>query len=109
MISLVPSCDKCRRTFESESGGSGTQIHNGSKIRSTIKGVRDRLKMDGWTRDRLGYDYCPECTEKKKRTCRGHRNGNTGPPCCKKAGKYNGYGSDGPTIFTCPKSCSCHD
>lgn len=28
--------------------------------------------------------------------------------CCERAGEYSGYGS-GPTIFTCPKSCGCHD
>ncbi len=31
-----------------------------------------------------------------------------GPPCCPRAGEYNGFGS-GPIIFTCPKHCSCHD
>lgn len=29
--------------------------------------------------------------------------------CCDKAGQYNGYGSDGPTLFECPNDCSCHD
>lgn len=33
----------------------------------------------------------------------------TGPKCCDRAGEYNGFGSDGPTLFTCPKHCSCHD
>lgn len=28
--------------------------------------------------------------------------------CCDRAGEYNGYGS-GPTKFTCPKHCCCHD
>lgn len=41
--------------------------------------------------------------------CCGHGPHATGPPCCENAGQYNGYGSDGPTVFTCPKSCSCHD
>ena len=31
------------------------------------------------------------------------------PLCCARAGEYNGYGSDGPTTFTCPAGCSCHD
>lgn len=30
-------------------------------------------------------------------------------PCCDKRDQYNGYGSDAPTSFTCPKSCPCHD
>ena len=34
---------------------------------------------------------------------------NTACPCCARAGEYNGYGSDGPTTFTCPAHCSCHD
>lgn len=29
-------------------------------------------------------------------------------PCCERRGEYNGFGS-GPTIFTCPNHCSCHD
>lgn len=29
--------------------------------------------------------------------------------CCERANKYNGYGSDAPRDFVCPKSCSCHD
>lgn len=28
--------------------------------------------------------------------------------CCDRADEYNGFGS-GPTIFTCPKGCGCHD
>jgi len=30
------------------------------------------------------------------------------PACCSRAGEYNGFAS-GPTSFTCPASCSCHD
>jgi len=40
--------------------------------------------------------------------CSGHGPRRTGPPCCDRAGEYNGYAS-GPLIFTCPKRCSCHD
>jgi hypothetical protein len=29
--------------------------------------------------------------------------------CCPRANEYNGYGSDGPRLFTCPKGCPCHD
>lgn len=29
-------------------------------------------------------------------------------PCCSRRGEYNGFGS-GPELFTCPKSCACHD
>lgn len=29
--------------------------------------------------------------------------------CCNRAGEYNGFGGDGPLLFTCPKHCSCHD
>lgn len=29
-------------------------------------------------------------------------------PCCERRDEYNGYQS-GPTIFTCPKRCGCHD
>ena len=30
-------------------------------------------------------------------------------PCCDRRNEYNGFGSDGPLKFTCPKHCSCHD
>jgi len=30
-------------------------------------------------------------------------------PCCRRAGEYNGFGSDGPLAFNCPKDCPCHD
>lgn len=32
-----------------------------------------------------------------------------GTKCCPNAGKYNGFGSDRPLSFVCPKSCPCHD
>lgn len=41
--------------------------------------------------------------------CPGHGPHGTGPKCCDRAGEYNGYGSDGPTLFTCPNHCGCHD
>jgi hypothetical protein len=41
--------------------------------------------------------------------CPGHGRGGTAEPCCGRAGVYNGYGSDGPPLFHCPASCSCHD
>ena len=41
--------------------------------------------------------------------CPGHDRGGQGEKCCERAGEYNGFGSDGPTKFTCPKHCSCHD
>lgn len=31
-----------------------------------------------------------------------------GQRCCPDAGRYNGFGS-GPTVFKCPRGCSCHD
>ena len=40
--------------------------------------------------------------------CCGHERGQ-GPPCCERVGEYNGYGSDGPLAFVCPRGCSCHD
>ena len=33
----------------------------------------------------------------------------TANPCCGRAGEYNGFGSDGPLTFVCPKHCPCHD
>jgi hypothetical protein len=41
--------------------------------------------------------------------CPGHDRGGMESPCCDRAGEYNGYGSDGPLLFDCPKGCSCHD
>ena len=45
----------------------------------------------------------------RSKVCPGMETGGTAPPCCDRAGEYNGYGSDGPTIFTCPAGCPCHD
>jgi hypothetical protein len=41
--------------------------------------------------------------------CPGHGRSGTAEPCCDRKGEYNGFGSDGPRLFTCPKGCSCHD
>lgn len=30
-------------------------------------------------------------------------------PCCDRRDEYNGFGSDGPPLFECPKRCGCHD
>ena len=38
---------------------------------------------------------CLKCTEEN--------------PCCDRRGEYNGFGSDGPLKFVCPKHCMCHD
>lgn len=46
---------------------------------------------------------CRWCAE-----CPGHGRGGKAEPCCERAGEYNGYDS-GPTVFDCPKHCSCHD
>lgn len=29
--------------------------------------------------------------------------------CCDMHDEYNGYGSDGPRLFSCPEGCACHD
>ena len=29
--------------------------------------------------------------------------------CCDRAGEHNGFGSDGPLLFVCPRHCPCHD
>ena len=47
---------------------------------------------------------CPWCQE-----CPGHHRGGKWPSCCSRAGEYNGFGGDGPLLFVCPISCSCHD
>lgn len=38
----------------------------------------------------------------------GHVEGERVCDCCERANEYNGFDS-GPTIFICPKHCSCHD
>lgn len=38
----------------------------------------------------------------------GHVEGERVCDCCDRADEYNGFDS-GPTIFTCPKHCACHD
>lgn len=44
----------------------------------------------------------------RSEVCPGMDSGGTAPPCCDRAGEYNGYDS-GPLAFMCPKSCACHD
>ena len=44
----------------------------------------------------------------KEEKCKGMLNG-TEDQCCERVGKYNGFGSDGPLLFICPKQCMCHD
>lgn len=51
-----------------------------------------------WRLENAGPDECP-----------GHERGGVREPCCDRAGQYNGFGSDGPLLFHCPKGCSCHD
>ncbi len=50
-------------------------------------------------------------TGPKKPTKPAEANANDCPvtPCCNKAAQYNGFGSDGPKLFECPKGCACHD
>jgi hypothetical protein len=49
------------------------------------------------------------CASSHPDECPGHDRGGTAPPCCERAGQYNGFGSDGPLLFWCPASCRCHD
>lgn len=44
----------------------------------------------------------------KGEECKGFARGGT-HQCCDRAGEYNGFGSDGPSLFQCPESCPCHD
>lgn len=50
-----------------------------------------------------------EATTKEPKCTGYYDDGRTGPRCCPRAGEYNGFGSDGPRLFTCPQSCGCHD
>lgn len=52
----------------------------------------------------------PDSDSAKKATeeCSGFERGGLSP-CCDRVGEYNGYNSDGPLLFRCPKSCGCHD
>jgi hypothetical protein len=53
--------------------------------------------------------YIPPPPRPRSEICPGHGSGGTAEPCCDRVGEYNGFGSDGPSIFTCPKGCACHD
>lgn len=59
----------------------------------------------------VAFDKAPESApQPSSKTCRGfHPADTSSPACCDRAGDYNGFASDGPTIFTCPNSCACHD
>jgi hypothetical protein len=60
-------------------------------------------KARGAARDRLKAEVATEIER-----CQGH-DPKGSYRCCDRAGEYNGFGSDGPLEFTCPKHCSCHD
>lgn len=54
---------------------------------------REAARQEAWYFRRLGFcdaAVCPYCLE-----CPGHGRGGKAPPCCKRAGRYNGFGSDG--------------
>lgn len=68
-----------------------------------------------------GYCICPNGRARKKAAQSGNwlalhriasrkseRNGER-CDCCDRGDEYNGFGSDGPLLFVCPKSCPCHD
>lgn len=46
-----------------------------------------------------GSESCPVCPEDPALP----------NACCEHAGEYNGFGSDGPRLFTCPDGCAFHD
>lgn len=81
----------------------GDTIHLKVIGRETIAPGKWRLIVDDVTPDpppkigswRAANMDIVECTPEK--------------PCCDRQGEYNGFGSDGPLKFTCPKHCSCHD
>lgn len=67
------------------------------------RAVRDWL--DGWLKEQeAGVSREADWSN----VCSGMGGSATGPKCCERAGEYNGFGS-GPTIFTCPVHCCCHD
>jgi hypothetical protein len=67
----------------------------------------DRRKVE--EHERVKRDAIPFNVRNRAVLCPGHGEPYTGPRCCDRAGEYNGFGSDGPLAFTCPKHCSCHD
>lgn len=81
--------------------------------RRSVARAKEALKLHP-----AGYTCaCPEDED----VCQKHRKGwpslrpgTLGPctnanPCCDRRDEYNGYGSDGPTVFRCPLGCPCHD
>lgn len=83
-----------------------------------IEDMNLRLHLVGETRAEVKrltklveHTQAPERSPSKPRDdeCPGHGRGGSGQPCCTRHGEYNGYGSDGPLLFHCPKGCSCHD
>lgn len=69
--------------------------------------VASQLLREGGVAVRMGRAAAGDVQPSAE--CPGHERGGTGPPCCDRAGDYNGFGSDGPLLFTCPKGCGCHD
>lgn len=51
--------------------------------------------------------YCPALRDPAATDEESQKHHNA-PPCCDKAGTYNGFGS-GELLFVCPNHCPCHD
>jgi hypothetical protein len=62
-------------------------------------------------RERVRREAQLSGSDEPRSVCLGHglKLGVTHHTCCDRAGEYNGFGSDGPLLFECPKHCSCHD
>lgn len=78
---------------------------------NAIVNAFDALEKKGLVRrnGRHGVEFVGLRFQRLTLECPGHGRVKDGLPCCGRAGEYNGFGSDGPTSFTCPSGCSCHD
>lgn len=65
----------------------------------------------GWLRSAADWTarHHPGCRWHISNLCCGYGPLSKGPPCCSRAGEYDGTGSDGPLLFNCPAGCGCHD
>lgn len=70
------------------SGGGGRLPVIAVRLRELIRSLCDDQPPRHWPLE------APECTAEN--------------PCCDRRDEYNGFAS-GPTKFTCPRNCSCHD
>jgi hypothetical protein len=69
--------------------------------------IKDNCRRQAYDSHRAALCHPESC--RYCRECPGHERGGKAPACCERAGEFDGGCDSGPSVFDCPKNCSCHD